>query len=601
MPKLRQCPPRRAVYPADCWDLSSLFSDDEVWESAFRKWQRRIPAFGQFRGRLGKGPEVLAACLKLDLEMDRLGERLGTYAYLKLSEDTSASTYVQMHARFLSGLTRVSEASSFIRPEILLLPNAVIDKYMAAPVLAPYQVMLRRILRHKPHTLSAAEERLLAMQTEVAAVPRLAFEQLDNADLRFGKVKDARGRLVELTHSSFQSLLQSPDRSVRFEAFHCFYDQYEAHQHTLAATLAGSVYTDLFYARARNFQSCLEAALFPDNIPTSVYDSLISAVRGALPALHHYLELRRRKLRVPQLRCYDLYVPLVPPIRTHYSWDQAVELILAALQPLGTQYCAILERGLRGRWCDRYENQGKRSGAFSAGTYDGDPYILMNYRPDVIDHVFTLAHEAGHSMHSLLAARKQPYQYYQPVTFVAEIASTLNEELLSRYMLEHARSDEQRAFIINRQLDAIRGTIFRQTMFAEFEKRIHEVVENGNSLSVQVFRDIYHELLKTYLGPGMVIDEKLTLECLRIPHFYRAFYVYKYATGMSAAMALADQLLNEAAAARTRYLNLLSAGCSKDPLDLVRDAGVDMTKPTAIQAALHRFADLVSELEHLLR
>ncbi len=387
---------------------------------------------------------------------------------------------------------------------------------------------------------------------------------------------------------------------MRKAAFQQYYRHYDQHKHTLAAALAGSVQRDVYYARVRNHPSALKAALFPDHVPASVYDNLIETVHRHLPTVHRYYDLRRRKMRLRDLHHYDTYVPILSQRQTKHTWDQAVGLVLDALAPLGDEYRAMLEGGLKGRWCDRYENRGKQSGAFSAGSYDGDPYILMNYRPDVLDHVFTLAHEAGHSMHSRYSAQGQPYTYYNYTIFVAEVASTFNEQLLSRHLMNLARDDQQRAFLVNRQIDAIRATLVRQTMFAEFEKLIHASAESGEPLTVDRLTEIYRELLKLYFGPEFALDDQLSLECLRIPHFYHAFYVYKYATGMSAAIALSDRVLNGGPRELDDYLHFLGGGCSQDPLDLLRDAGVDMEQPAPIDAALDRFGALVEELDRLL-
>jgi oligoendopeptidase F len=466
--------------------------------------------------------------------------------------------------------------------------------------LVPFRLLLERLLRYNPHTLGKKEEKLLAMQTEMSQSIGQVFRQLNDADLKFGTIADDQGQQIELSHATFSLLLHSPKRSVRKSAFHQYYRHYADHRHTLAATLAGSVQRDIYYARARNQPSALEAALFPDRMPISVYDNLIASVHRHLPAVHHYYDVRRRKMRLKDIHHYDTYVPILSERQTRHTWNQAVSAVLAALEPLGSDYCGTLERGLSGRWCDRYENRGKQSGAFSAGSYDGDPYILMNYQPDVLDHVFTLAHEAGHSMHSHYSAKHQPYTYYNYTIFVAEVASTLNEQLLSRHLLAHARDDQQRAFLINRQIDAMRGTIIRQTMFAEFEKQIHASAESGEPLTIDRFQQIYRELLLLYFGPDFALDDELNLECLRIPHFYRAFYVYKYATGMSAAIALAERVLGGGKRELDDYLSFLSGGCSKDPLDLLRDAGVDMEQPDAIDAALEQFGELVEELDRLL-
>jgi oligoendopeptidase F len=600
MPSVKSVPKRSEVPPSDCWDLSSLFADEAAWEKAFAKWEKQVQGYARFQGTLGESAAQLAACLKFDLDVDRLGERVGAYAMLRSSEDKTNSECQRMEGRFMNAASRASEAASFIRPEILAIPAARMKQFLDDKALVPYRLIIERVLRYKPHTLGKREERLLAMQTEMAETAHHVFGQLNDADLKFGPVKDDRGQLVELSHGTFSTMLHSPQRSVRKRAFHQYYRQYEAHQHTLAATLAGSVQRDVYYARVRSFPNALEAALFPDRVPARVYENLIASVRRHLPALYKYYDVRRRKMRLPEIRQYDTYVPILADLQTHYTWDQAVEMVLEALQPLGEAYTAALAQGLRGRWCDRYENQGKRSGAFSAGSYDGDPYILMNYQPEVLDHVFTLAHEAGHSMHSHYSAKRQPYAYYNYVIFVAEVASTFNEQLLAKRLLQRAGDDRQRAYLVNRQLDAMRATIYRQTMFAEFEKLTHELAENHEPLTIDAFKSVYRGLLEAYFGPDFTLDDELNLECLRIPHFYRAFYVYKYATGMSAAIALADRVLRGGRKELNDYLSFLSAGCSKDPLDLLRDAGVDMEQPGPVDTALEQFAQLVEELDALL-
>ncbi|HEV7226655.1 MAG TPA: oligoendopeptidase F, partial [Pirellulales bacterium] len=466
--------------------------------------------------------------------------------------------------------------------------------------LAPYRLSLERLLRDRPHTLGDREEKLLAMQSEVAGSAGQIFRQLNNADLKFGTIENDKGRRIELSHASFSALLHSPNRQVRKAAFEQYYRQFAAHENTLAATLSGSIQRDVFYARARGFGGSLEAALFPDNVPATVYDNLISSVHRHLPALYRYYELRRRKMKLKELHHYDTYVPILSELEARHSWDEACRVVVEALAPLGDEYCQALAAGLKGRWCDRYENQGKQSGAFSCGSFDGDPYILMNYQSDVLDHVFTLAHEAGHSMHSHYSARSQPYQYYNYTIFVAEVASTFNEQLLSKHLMGRAKDKRQRAFLINREIDSIRATILRQTMFAEFEKLTHEIAEQDEPLTLDRFKSVYRELLARYFGPDFALDEQLSLECFRIPHFYRAFYVYKYATGLSAAIALAERVVTGGKRELDDYLSFLKGGCSKDPLDLLRGAGVDMEQPAAVDTALARFGRLVEELDELL-
>jgi oligoendopeptidase F len=600
MSKIKQLLKRSQVKVADQWNLTSLFPDDDAWETSFKRWERRISGYDKFRGKLGSGPKEIAACLKFDVEMDRAGERLGTYAFLKTAEDTANSTYQRMQGRYQNASSRAGQVASYIRPEIMAIPAAKMKRFMAAKELAPYRLLLERLLRYKPHTLSDGEEKLLAMQSEMAATASQVFRQLNNADLKFGAIKNDRGETIELSHASFSAMLHSPKRAVRQAAFGQYYQQFHAHENTLAATLSGSIQRDVYYARARAYPSALAGALFPDKVPHTVYDNLIAAVRHNLPALHGYYELRRRKMKLKDIHHYDTYVPILSELESRHTWDQAVKVVVEALEPLGSDYCGVLERGLTGRWCDRYENQGKQSGAFSSGSFDGEPYILMNFQPDVLDHVFTLAHEAGHSMHSYYSAKTQPFPYYNYTIFVAEVASTFNEQLLSKHLMRNARSDRERAFLINREIDAIRGTILRQTMFAEFEKITHELAEQNEPLTVDRFKSVYRELLEAYFGPDFVLDPELSLECFRIPHFYHAFYVYKYATGLSAAIALAERVTTSANGAVRDYLSFLQGGCSKDPLDLLRDAGVDMEKPEPVETALAYFRRLVEELDELL-
>ena len=600
MKTVKQLPPRSKVKPSDRWDLGSLFPDDAAWEKAFAQWEKQIAGYAKFQGNLAHDAATLAACLKFDVEFDRAGERLGTYAFLKTAEDATDGNYQRMQGRYINAASRAAQAASYIRPEILAIPTAKLKKFLAEKRLAPYRLMLERLVRYKPHTLGKKEENLLAMQIEMAQAAGQVFRQLNDADMKFPAVKDEKGQWIELSHATFSTLLHSPRRSVRKTAFQKYYRQYSDHRHTLAASLNGSIQRDVYYAKARNHPSSLEAALFPDRVPVSVYESLIGSVHRHLPALHHYYDVRRRKMRLRQIHHYDTYVPILSQLQTRHTWNQAVKLVLGALEPLGSDYCAALEKGLGGRWCDRYENRGKQSGAFSCGSYDADPYILMNYQPDVLDHVFTLAHEAGHSMHSYYSASSQPYQYYDYVIFVAEVASTFNEQLLANHLMSRAPDDRQRALLVNRQIDAVRATVFRQTMFAEFEKITHQLAESGEPLTVDRFKEVYRELLGQYFGPDFTLDDELDIECLRIPHFYRAFYVYKYATGMSAAVALAERVTRGGRRELAEYLSFLAGGCSKDPLDLLRDAGVDVQQPAAVDTALERFGRLVEELDRLI-
>ncbi len=595
----KRLPLRSEVAVADTWDLGSLFPNDDAWETAFASWEKLIPGYDAFRGKLGESVDVVADCLRFDLELERLGDKLGTYAFLKETEDVANSKYQGMKARYIGIASRAAEAGSFFRPELLALPDDTLKAYLASPKLADFKLLLERLVRYKPHTLTTAEERLLAMQMEVNGTPRNVFDQLTDADLNFGTIEIAPGETIQLSHSSFMVCLENPKREVRKTAFHQFYAQFAAHANTLTATLSGSVKQDVYQARVRNYASAREAALFPDKVPVSVYDNLLSAVRTNLPAVHKYYAVRQRAMKLPDIHFYDVYIPIFSDLQTRTEWDDAVELVIDSLKPLGADYGNALAKGLRNRWCDRFENKGKHSGAFSSGCYDSDPYILMNYQPDVLDHVFTLAHEAGHSMHSYLS-KKQPYQYANYTIFVAEVASTFNEQLLGEAMRKRATTDRERAYFINREIDDIRRTIIRQTMFAEFEKVTHELVEKNEPLTLDAIKAEYRKLLDAYFGPRFALDEELALECLRIPHFYRAFYVYKYATGLSAAIALAERVTKGGKAELDAYLRFLSGGCSKDPLDLLRDAGVDMETPEPVDAALRKFGKLVDELDSLV-
>jgi oligoendopeptidase F len=591
---------RAQVKAADTWDLNSLFPSDAAWETGFATWEKQISGYDEFRGKLADDAQTLARLLDFDIEFERAGERLGTYAFLKTAEDTANSDYQRMIGRYRNVASRAGQASSFIRPEIMDIPAEKMDAFLAAKALAPHRLTLERILRYRPHTLGKNEEKLLAMQSEMSEAANQVFRQLTDADMKWGMIKNERGELIELGNSSFSAFLHSPSRAVRKKAFHEYYKQFAAHENTLAAALSGSVQRDVYYARARNYPSALDAALFHDKVPPAVIENLIASVHRHLPALYRYYDLRRRSMKLKDIHHYDTYVPILSELNVRNTWPQAVKLVLAAIEPLGSEYCGALERGLNGRWCDRYPNKGKQSGAFSCGSFDGDPYIMMNYQPDVLDHVFTLAHEAGHSMHSYFSARHQPFQYYNYTIFVAEVASTFNEQLLSRHMMQKAKSDKQRAYLINREIDAIRGTIIRQTMFAEFEGITHALAEAGEPLTVERIKTEYRQLLDRYFGPDFTIDPELSLECLRIPHFYRAFYVYKYATGLSAAIALAERVTSGGDKELRDYLGFLKGGCSKYPLDLLRDAGVDMEKPHAVDTALGYFEKLVGELDELL-
>jgi oligoendopeptidase F len=601
MAKVHRAPVRADQKPEHTWDLTGIFASDKAWERAYKKLEAMIPRFEEFRGKLAESSKVLLACCKFEIEFNQLAEKMGVYAYLKSSEDVADSVYQGMLARFSFLATRAAEAASFVEPELQAMPQKRLRAFIDSPELAPYRFNLEKLLRYRPHILSVKEERVLAMQGEVAGSPHKIFGQLNDADLKFGFVKNEEGEQVELTQSSFRSLLESPKRTVRREAYNKFYKAYEEHANTLAATLSSSVLEDVYHARVRNYPSALEGALFGDKVPVSVYDNLIAAVRSNLDTVYHYLEVRRKALRIDAIHAYDTYAPIVKTPKANLPYEKAVDTIGAALAPLGADYVRTLRTGLLdARWVDRYENKGKRSGAFSYGCFGTPPYILMNYKNDVQDSMFTLAHEAGHSMHTFHSCHAQPYQYSHYTIFVAEVASTFNEQLLNAHLLSKVKDKTERARLINREIDEIRGTIVRQTMFADYEKVIHALAEAGEALTLERLRAEYRQLLEVYFGPAFALDETLDLEGLRIPHFYEAFYVYKYATGLSAAIALSEAVLHGGAAERDRYLKFLQSGGSKYPLDELRDAGVDLESPEPVAAAMRHFSARVEELESLL-
>jgi oligoendopeptidase F len=594
-------PTRSEIPESDKWDLTQLFADVGKWQEDFAWLQRTYPKLREWKGKVGESAQALAALLEFEKSLEVKMERVYHYASLQLAEDSTNNEYLARIGQVQNLLTKIGEAAAFVVPEILAIDDQKFAQFIVDPALKDWRIKLQKLRRMKPHVLSEAEERILALGSVALSGYDDTFSQLTDVDMKFGVLTDETGREKPLTQSSFSSFLVKRDPELRKRAFHQFYAEFRDHEYTLAASLAYSVKADVFHARARRYSSALEAALFPDDVPVSVYEGLISSVRGNLEPLFRYFDLRRRVLGLDEQHHYDTYVPLVPEIETRFSFDHAVEMVLAALAPIGKQYVDLLAEGLRSkRWCDRYENKGKRSGAFSSGSYGAQPYILMNYKQDVFADVYTLAHEAGHSMHSWFSQNSQLFQDYEYPIFLAEVASTFNEELLTHHLLKTTSDPKMRAHVINRQLDDLRGTLFRQTMFAEFEKIIHAVEESGDALTPEVFKSEYHKLLETYFAENFVLDPELDLECLRIPHFYHAFYVYKYATGVSAAVALSERVLSGESGGADAYLNFLRSGGSKFPLETLKAAGVDMATPAPIKSTLRLFEQRLEELESLL-
>jgi len=594
-------PSRAEVAVGDTWDLGVLYASPVEWEADFARLQEQFLHYAKYKGAIGKSAGNLQACLEFDKDLSLRVERLHHYASLRMSEDSSDGENLKREGQLQNLLTKIAEASSYILPEIQAIDDATLDGFLADPVLADWQISLRKIRRMRPHTLSEPEERLLALGASALYGHHETFSQLTNVDMKFGVMIDEKGVERELSQSSFSSFMVKRDTELRKKAFHQFYTEFRDHSYTLASSLAHSVRADVFSARARHYPSAREAALFRDDVPAAVYDNLIGAVRGNLEPLFRYLRLRRRVLKLDEIHQYDTAVPMVSDIETRATFDEAIDVVVESLAPLGAEYTGTLAKGLRSqRWCDRYESRGKRSGAFSSSSYGNPPFILMNYKEDVFADIYTLAHEAGHSMHTWFSQREQMFQNYDYPIFLAEVASTFNEELLTHHLLEKTTDPRMRAYLINRQIDDIRGTIYRQTMFAEFEKIVHEMEEAGDALTLDSFKATYRGLLEAYFGPEFTLDPELELECLRIPHFYSAFYVYKYATGMSAAVSLSQAVLHDGKPQVDRYLGFLKSGGSRFPLPTLQAAGVDMTTPEPIEHTLRLFAQRVEELEGLL-
>ncbi len=590
-------PERKDIPDEHKWDLTTLFESDVPWETMFAGIKAGLVNYEKFKDHLKESVAVFREAIEFHLEFTRKIEMVYTYAHLKSDEDKSNQHYLGYHQRALNLLTRVSEAASFLTPEIQAIPDEIINQYLEDDSLAQYRFYLEKILRYKPHTCSEAEEQILAMAKEIADGPSQVFGQLDNVDLNFGSITDESGKEVELSHGNFTTFLINPSRDVRKRAFFQYYQAYQNHMHTLAATLAHSIKKDFFFTRVRNFNNCRAAALFSDNVPEAVYDNLIKTVKKNLEPLFKYLNFRQMVLGPEKLHFYDTYVPIIEDVDIQMPYEEAVAVCIKAIEPLGEEYGRILQNGLLSGWVDRFENRGKRSGAYSSGCYDSSPYILLNYEENNINSLYTLIHEAGHSMHSYYSKKNQPYVDYDYTIFVAEVASTFNEVLLSRYLLAFYQDNpKMKAYILNREIDNIRATLYRQTMFAEFEKITHNIVEANNPLTLEVIGEEYRKLLEIYHGEAMMLDPELTLECLRIPHFYSAFYVYKYATGVSAAIALAEGVIKGGEKNRQAYLNFLKLGGSKYPLDELLEAGVDMHSAEPIKRAIEHFSTLVDQL-----
>ncbi|WP_210364556.1 oligoendopeptidase F [Bacillus sp. REN3] len=598
---VKKLPSRSEVAVEDTWRLEDIYANDEAWEKEFEEVKGMLPGIQEFQGKLGGSADQLYNALQLqDQILERLG-RLYTYAHMRYDQDTANSFYQGMDDRIKNLYTHAASSFAFIVPEILAVDEADIKRFLdEKEELKLYGHALEEINLQRPHVLSATEEALLAQASEVMSSPSNTFGMLNNADLEFPSIKDENGEEVEITHGRYIRFLESEDRRVRKEAFQAVYKTYGSFRNTFASTLSGNVKKDNFNARVRKYDSARHAALSANNIPESVYENLVDTVNKNLHLLHRYVKLRRKVLGVDKLHMYDLYTPLVKNVKMEISYQEAKEIILKGLEPLGEEYINILKEGFQNRWVDVQENKGKRSGAYSSGAYGTNPYILMNWQ-DNVNNLFTLAHEFGHSVHSYYTRKTQPYPYGSYSIFVAEVASTCNEALLNDYMLKTTEDEQERLYLLNHYLEGFRGTVFRQTMFAEFEHLIHQKAQNNEALTAESLTTDYYELNKKYFGSEDIdIDEEIGLEWSRIPHFYYNYYVYQYATGFSAATALSKQILEEGEPAVKRYVDFLKAGSSDYPIEVLKKAGVDMTSPKPIEEAFKVFEEKLNEMEGLL-
>lgn len=588
---------RSEIAAEDKWRIEDIYATDEAWEKDYRKCMEMTEQESIYQGRLKESAQTLCEALKESDETDLLIERVYVYAFMKYYEDTANPVYQEMSGRAQIAMVQLGEKYSFLAPEILAMDDKLMQEYLASDTLKLYRHMLEDLLSKKQHSLSVKEEKLLAMANQMSASPNEIFSKFNNADVKFGMVADEDGNEIELTNGRYGVLMESNNRQVRKDAFTALYRQYGNYKNTLAATYYANVKQAMFYAKARNYASTLEMYLSGSFIPVSVYENLIAVVNQNLDKMHAYVSLRKNELSVEELHFYDIYAPMVSDVKMKVSYEEAKEIALKALAPLGEEYIAKVREGFANGWVDVRENAGKRNGAFSWGTYGVHPYVFLNYS-DTLNDVFTLVHEMGHAMHTYYSNENQPYPYAGYKIFVAEVASTCNEAILIQYLLKNCQDNSERKYLLNHYLEQFKGTLFRQTMFAEFEMTTHKMAEAGEVLSAEVLCNTYRTLNEKYFGKDMVMDEEIALEWSRIPHFYTPFYVYQYATGFSAAIAIASKILKGDEQGIAGYRRFLSGGSSMHPIDLLKLCGVDMENPQVIQEALDVFDGLLQEWNH---
>ena len=601
-------PKRSEIAKSDKWNIELLFKNEEEWEAALASIPEGGKEILKYKEAFSKPETIdaatLLACLKASTGVDRIAEKVGNYAFLQKSSNEGDPENIKRISKYMMTVTELSAATSWLMPAIMEIPEEKIRSWIdpSSPTgkdFADFKVSLEKTLHLKPHTLSDKEEKILSLLSEPHGTPSQAFSVLTNVDFDFGTITTKEGD-IKLTQSSYSKFMQNPDRALREKAYKQLYGTYGAHKNTIASLYTGQVQQNVALAKIRGYASAREKSLYVDKVPTAVYDNLIDTIHKNLKPLHKFYSLLKKHLGLKELRHYDVYMPLVSEEKKVTPYNEAVDIITEALKPLGEEYVKTIRNGLLNGWVDKYENEGKRSGAFSAGGYDSDPYILMNYKEDVIRDVFTLVHEGGHSMHSWYSVRNNPYPCYHYTIFEAEVASTFNEELLFRHMLKTSTDPKMRAYLLSVRASDILATLYRQTMFAEYEKITHALVESGTPLTVENLRSEYRKLLELYFGPEMVFEDVSDLEGMRIPHFYRAFYVYKYSTGISASMALAERVCSGGDKEREDYFKFLKSGGSRYPIESLKLAGVDMASPAPVQAACDNFAKIVDELEKAL-
>lgn len=578
------------------WTIDEMYPNEESIEKDIQKVKELIEEVKRYKGILADSEENIFKALNISEEASRILQNLYVYTHMKSHEDTRINKNQSNATKIDMLSTELSMATSYMVPEIIAMDNEKLENYLKTERLSHYKKYVDDILRLKPHTLNEREEELLASVADLSGVPENVYDMLSFADLKFPEIEDENGEKVRVTHSNFSLFLKSKDARVRKDAFEAMYGIYGQYKNTFASTLYGGIKSEIFYAKTRKYESALQGSLFQDNVSVNVYNNLIDAVHENLDTLNDYIDLKKKFLGLDKINMYDLYVPLTENFDMEISYEKAQKIILEALKPLGEEYLENVKKAFAEGWIDVYGNEGKQGGAYSWGSYDSKSYILMSYKDD-LNSLFTLIHEMGHSMHSFYSKNNQPYLYSGYKIFVAEVASTLNELLLINYLLKNAESKEERVYLLNYYLEQFRTTVYRQTMFAEFEKICHGKVEEGEPLTAEDFNNIYYDLNKKYYGESCEVNEEIALEWARIPHFYSNFYVYKYATGFSAASALSKQILEEGESAVSRYKEFLKSGGSEFPLDQLRKAGVDMEKKESVDEALHVFKDLVKQLE----